>query len=177
MQAILCNLKVLDWVITEDALRTDVQQQSFVGESDVIQWVWNRWLGSGSDRHARAALLIKVAEEEGQRLGSPSTIGSLRDDEKRTLGELEKDRLVRVHKGNIRFTHDLLGDWGRFQALLSADQDGIPKIRAVVTYPRWQRAVRLSGQRRHWGEARAGCCERARGTRGGAIRSSPESSA
>jgi len=147
LQSILCNLKVLDWVITEDTLRSGAEAKSFLGESDVIDWIWERWIGSSSGRYARAGVLIRIAEHEGRSFGSLLNVREFSDDEKRTLRELEDERLVRVRDGSITFTHDLLGDWARLHSLLTSGLDAIVKIQQIVSLPRWNRAVRLYAQR------------------------------
>ncbi|MBZ5617746.1 MAG: hypothetical protein LAQ69_03270 [Acidobacteriia bacterium] len=145
LQRILCNLKVLDWIIIGQALRAD--GRSFVGESDIIDWVWNERIGHLADKHARAALLMAVGERDGESLASAVSIRDLRDDERRTLGELEADQLLRARAGQIFFAHDLLGDWARLQSLLASGNQVLGKIRQVSGLPRWQVAIRLYAQR------------------------------
>ena len=147
LQGLLCNLKVLDWIVIEEALRATTEDHPFVGESDVIDWIWDRWIGRSSDRHAKAGLLVKIGEDDGGSLTPFVNIGDLDHAERQTVGHLEQDRLVRVrHSIEISFTHDLIGDWARLQSLLMSGTQVAAKIRRVVELPRWQRAVRLYAQ-------------------------------
>ena len=148
LQRVLCNLKVLDWIVTEETLRAGLSSQAFVGETDVIDWIWDRWTGNSEDKHARAALLIKIGEHDGNTLEAAINILDLSDEELRTLRELERDDLVTtVRHGRTSFKHDLLGDWARLQALLSAGGNAPEKIKQASQFPRWQRAIRLHAQR------------------------------
>ena len=70
LQHLLCNLKVLDWIVTEEQLRSSLTTHAFVGETDVIDWIWDRWTGPSGDKYARAALLIKLGERDGNTLSS-----------------------------------------------------------------------------------------------------------
>lgn len=146
LQRVLCNLKVLDWLVTEDTLRATDEAYSFVGETDVVSWIWNRWIGNGPAKHAKAAALIKLAEHDGNLSLSALNILELSHDERLTFGELERDDLIRVIHNRISFRHDLLGDWARLQSLLASAPDGLTRIIQVAPLPRWQRAIRLYAQ-------------------------------
>ena len=146
IQHLLCNLKVLDWIVTEETLRSGLTTHAFVGETDVIDWIWDRWAGPSGDKHARAALLIRLGEHDGNTLATAVNIMDLSDEERRTLGALERDNLVTVRHGRTSFKHDLLGDWARLHALLAAGGNAPEKIKQACQFPRWQRAIRLYAQ-------------------------------
>lgn len=147
LQNVLCNLKVLDWIVVEESLRSSADSYTFVGESDVIDWIWDRWTGQASDKHAKAAVLIKLGERDGKSLMPSINILDFSDDHQRTLRELDREGLVRVRESRASFKHDLLGDWARLQFLLASGPNALTNVREVVTFPRWQRAVRLYAQR------------------------------
>lgn len=161
LQHLLCNLKVLDWIVTAETLRSSLKSHPFVGETDVIDWIWDRWTGASGDKYARAALLIKLGEHDGNTLAAAVNIMDLSDEERRTLRELELDDLVNVRHGRISFKHDLLGDWARLYALLAAGTNASEKIKEGSRFPRWQKAIRLYAQNllehkggvRRWKEA------------------------
>jgi hypothetical protein len=146
LQRLLCNLKVLDWLVIEDTLRAAVGTHAFVGETDVIDWIWDRWTGSTADKHARAGMLIRLGEHDGNTLGSPLSIRDLNEAQQRTVGTIERDDLVSVRHGRVSFKHDLLGDWARLNALLAYGPSAVDQITNLAQYPRWQRAVRLYAQ-------------------------------
>ena len=93
LQRLLCNLKVLDWLVIEDTLRAADGTHAFVGETDVIDWIWDRWTGSTADKHARAGMLIRLGEHDGNTLGSPLSIRDLNEAQQRTVGTIERDDL------------------------------------------------------------------------------------
>ncbi len=145
LQGVLCNLKVLDWIVAGHALRSGAT--SFRGESDVIDSVWQQWVGTSPSRHERAAMLKIIGERDGDSLGSGVRVADLQNDERRTIAELESDQLLRVRPSQIRFTHDLLGDWARLQSLLSGANQVLSIVRQKATHPRWHAAIRLYAQR------------------------------
>lgn len=162
LQRLLCNLKVLDWIVSEEVLRACADNHALVGETDVIDWIWNQWIGRASDKYARAGVLIKIGAHEGRSLTAFVSMDDLDHAERKTVGDLEQEGRVRVRHGTeISFTHDLLGDWARLQSLLMAAAQAEEKIRTVVELPRWHRAVRLYAQHllehengaRRWKEA------------------------
>ncbi len=161
LQHLLCNLKVLDWIVTQETLRSGLTSHAFVGETDVIDWIWDRWTGTSGDKYARAALLIKLGEHDGNALKAAVNIMDLSGEEQRILSKVERDDLVTVRHGRISFRHDLLGDWARLHAFLATESDAAGKIRNVSRFPRWQNAIRLYAQKlleheggvRRWKEA------------------------
>jgi hypothetical protein len=58
LQPILRNLVMLDWVLREEiAERLSDASQVWIGETDLINWIWERWIGNGTMRFARDSLL------------------------------------------------------------------------------------------------------------------------
>jgi hypothetical protein len=91
-------------------------------------------------------LLQMLGEREGDRLSGAMHRDSIPQDQLVLLGELADDDLVRVSGPSIRFSHDLLGDWARFQVLLFAGDSVAQRIKTVSAVPRWGRAIRLYAQ-------------------------------
>lgn len=146
LRSLLQNLKILDWVAIAAATRNDVATRAWVGLSELMDCVWDYWIGSDSDRLARAGVLKKLAQIDGAGLVAAMPLSALDQTELRTLGAPELSHLVRDEEERIRFTHDLVGDWARVRVLI-----GEPAIsRALIeraTLPRWHRAIRFYGQR------------------------------
>lgn len=58
LQPILRNLVMLDWVLrTGIAKRLEDSPHMWVGETDLINCIWERWIGNGAMRFARDSLL------------------------------------------------------------------------------------------------------------------------
>jgi len=47
LQPILRNLTVLDWVLREDVAQRFSTSRPWIGETELIDCIWDRWLGSG----------------------------------------------------------------------------------------------------------------------------------
>src|SRR5207302_1778094 len=67
LQPILQNLVLLDWVVRANVAER-LSSRPWVGETDVIGYVWERWMGDGPQRYARDLLLRTLAEREGEQL-------------------------------------------------------------------------------------------------------------
>ncbi len=146
VQPILSNLVVLDWVVKGNIAEHFSPSRAWIGETELITYIWSRWIGEGSKRFAREYLLRLLGEREGDRLSGAVYRDSIPHDQLTLLGELADDDLVRVNGPTIRFSHDLLGDWARFHALAFARDDVAQRIKAVSPVPRWGRAIRLYAQ-------------------------------
>ena len=149
LMPILRNLVMLDWVLRmEIAKRLSDSSGSWIGETDLINWVWERWIGDGAMRIARDSLLRNLGLYEGEKLSGavhcwiPSRKTSYRiaGNRSRTEG------LIRVNLPSVQFSHDLMGDWARFRVLVFAGSNAVHKIKAVASIPRWGRASRLYAQ-------------------------------
>jgi hypothetical protein len=146
LQPFLCNLVVLDWVLRGDIARRLSLPQAHIGETDVIQRIWERWVGDTDMRFARDALLRLIAESEGERLSGVVHIESIPRDQLPLAGTLADEGLLRVTAPSVQFAHDLMGDWARFRILVFAGHNAPQKIRDLASVPRWSRAIRLYAQ-------------------------------
>lgn len=146
LSSLLQNLKILDWVAASAETRKNIGTKSWVGLSEVMDWVWEYWIGTDSDRHARASVLKKLCQIEGASLVATMPLSELDQAQLLTLGTPELNHLVRVDEERIRFTHDLVGDWARVRVLIE-EQDITRALTVRAVLPRWHRAIRLYGQR------------------------------
>ena len=147
LQPILRNLVMLDWVLrAEIAQRLSDASRAWIGETTLIDWIWERWIGNGSTRIARDALLRTVGLREGETLSGAVHVDSIEKDQLSLLGMLSQEGLIRENLPSIQFAHDLMGDWARFRALVFAGDDAVRKIKEVAHIPRWGRAIRLYAQ-------------------------------
>ena len=147
LQPILRNLVMLDWVLrAEIANRLADSSRVWIGETDLINWIWERWMGNSTARIARDALLRTLGLREGEKLSGAVHVDTVERDQLPLLGTLAQEGLIREHLPSVQFQHDLMGDWARFRALVFASDDAVQKIKAVAHIPRWGRAIRLYAQ-------------------------------
>jgi hypothetical protein len=128
---LLRNLVVLDWVLrAEIDKRLSEEPTGWIGETDLINWIWDRWIGTDSSKISRDALLRALGRLEGKRLSGAVHVDTIKADHQdlSLLGELERQSLLRVKLPSIRFYHDLMGDWARFRDISYAD-DPVAKIK------------------------------------------------
>jgi len=146
LQPILRNLVVLDWVLrAKVANRLSDASRVYIGETELIDCVWEHWVGDRDSRFARDLLLRTLGEDEGEKLSGAVHRDSLTSDQLTLLGVLERDRLVRVSGPSIWFVQDLMGDWARYRAL-KMSSDAAQKIKDVAQIPRWGQGIRLFAQ-------------------------------
>jgi hypothetical protein len=146
LQPILRNLMILDWVIREDVAHRIPASEGWVGETQIVDLIWDRWTGGDPKRLARDGLMRELGKREGDRLTGAVHIDSLPLSHMELLGELEQKGLIRTDGGQIRFYHDLMGDWARYRSLRLAGSDIAAQIKGLAKVPRWGRAIRLYAQ-------------------------------
>lgn len=146
MKTLLTNLKMLDWFIQFSQSGGTISTSN-VGLTNLIDSLWSHWVETGDDKFAKSDLLIKIASIEADNHVNSVSRSSLAHVEQETLGKVANGELLRVQNNRIRFSHDLLSDWARLQALIDGDWLATPQSRERYTSPRWSRAIRLYGQR------------------------------
>lgn len=148
VSTLLQNLKVLDWVAMAAEQGRNPATLSGVGMTQVIDWVWEFWIGDDSDALARSSVLKKIGESEGDSLGSGLPLhGAFDQSEQRMLGTPRLRRLIRVENERCYFLHDLAGEWARSRILLGQKPDALNLLAEKAKLPRWHRAIRYFGQR------------------------------
>lgn len=147
LQPILRNLVMLDWVLrAEIAKRLSDSSQVWIGETDLINWIWERWIGNGTMRFARDSLLRTLGRREGEKLSGAVHVDTIEHGQLPLLGTLTQEGLIRENLPSVQFPHDLMGDWARFRALVFAENNALSEIKALAPIPRWGRAIRLYAQ-------------------------------
>ena len=147
LQPILRNLVVLDWVLrAEVAKRLSDTSRVYLGETEIINCIWERWIGSGEMRLARDLLLRALGQHEGEKLSGAAHVDSLSPDQLKLATILDREGLIRVVGASVQFRQDLMGDWARFRVLVIAGNEAAQRIRAVAQIPRWGHAIRLYAQ-------------------------------
>ena len=83
---------VLDWVLREDVAQRLSTSHPWIGETELIDCIWDRWLGSGTMRLARDSLLRTLGKREGERLSGAVHVDSIPPGELPLLGALAHER-------------------------------------------------------------------------------------
>ena len=78
------------------AQRFSVPERSWIGETELIECIWERWMGAAAMRLARAALLQDLGKREGEKLGGAVPVTTIPRDQLPLLGTLADEGLVRV---------------------------------------------------------------------------------
>ncbi len=146
LQPILRNLTVLDWVLRADVAQRFTTSRPWIGETELIDCIWDRWLGSGTMSFARDSLLRTLGRREGERLSGAVHVDSIPPGELPLLGTLAQEGLIRAKPPSVQFAHDLMGDWARYRVLKFEGNDVHQTVKALAPIPRWGRAIRLYAQ-------------------------------
>jgi hypothetical protein len=146
VQSILCNLTVLDWVLRADIAQSLSATKAWIGETEIIDAIWERWAGPGTMKFARDSLLRTLAKREGEKLSGAVHVDTIPSTELPLLGELEREGLIRVRGQSVQFAHDLMGDWARYRCLKFEGNNAPEAIKSLAHVPRWGRAIRLYAQ-------------------------------
>jgi hypothetical protein len=145
LEPILRNLTVLDWVIREEVAQRIPTTRPWIGETEIIDLIWSRWMGTDAKKHARDNFLRTLGQREGDKFAGSVSVDTF-DERLELMGELEQQELLRVDQGTVRFRHDLMGDWARYRKLKFAGEELVTTITAAAKNPRWGRGIRLYAQ-------------------------------
>jgi hypothetical protein len=145
LTGVLETPKVLDTILT--AMRTGTVDQTapLTGEESAFaRWFFDHLVcGAGGGRAARGALIMRLAERQGDRLQAQTPLIELDPAGLEHLDPLERDGVCVMQDGRVRFAHDLFGDWVRQQLILAQVDDRAGYVQARLTSPLWHRATRL----------------------------------
>src|SRR5262249_49429713 len=147
LRPLLTNLKVLDWVVAAARRGTAINDPSFIGLTNLIDALWERWIEGDSDGLGRSRALMHLGILEGDTLATGVPRMQFEASEQPALGALAASDLIRLRDERVRFSHDLLGDWARLRVLMGEQSFASAASRDRANLPRWHRAVRLYGQR------------------------------
>jgi len=147
LQPILCNLATLHWVILTERVHSLDSTRPWIGETDLIEWIWTQWVGDASTKHVRGLVLRRLGESEGERISGAVPTDEIEIQELTVLTDLEKEGVLHISESAVKFSHDLMGDWARLRSLIASDTEAAQRIREKAGVPRWGRAIRLYAQR------------------------------
>ena len=143
LQPILQNLVLLDWVVHANVAER-LSSRPWVGETDVIGYVWERWMGDGQQRYARDLLLRTLAEREGEQLSGAAHRDTVRPEQLPLLAELADEGMLRVSGPSVRFS-TICSGIGDVACACICGRRGHQGLDSS-TVPRWGRAIRLYAQ-------------------------------
>lgn len=146
LQPFLRNLMVLDWVLRADVAQRFSPTRPWIGTTEIINHIWERWIGSGSMSLARDSLLRRLGQREGEKLSGAVHVDDISPADLPLVGELAQEQLLRVDGPSVQFAHDLMGDWARYRILKFAGTGAPAIIKTHAHVPRWGRAIRLYAQ-------------------------------
>ncbi len=145
LAGVLRNPKVLDVVVRRLVAEGVVVGKSMIhDEASFASWFYDCLVrGSGGGRASRGRLVMHLAEIQGDRLQAETPLRDLDASTLDHIDDLERDGVCEEHDGQLRFGHDLYGDWVRYQ-LLRSHHDELPDyLRGRLNSPLWHRAIRL----------------------------------
>ncbi|MGJ8673979.1 MAG: AAA family ATPase [Rubritalea sp.] len=151
LASVFSNLKMLDLVLTNAA--EDTESNSWVGETDILEWYWAQHIQGGANGVARSRFMQKMACIEANEFLVAMPIDRFESAECQLAEGLISEQVIWNRDERFGFEHDLLGDWARARFLLSRQQDIAEIAREYSLNPRWHRPIRLFGLRLLEGEA------------------------
>lgn len=146
LQPVLRNLVLLDWVLRANiASSLSGTSKVYLGETELIDYIWDYWTGAENTRLSRDVLLRHLGEAEGSNLSQAIHRDNLTADQLALLSGLEKEGLIRISGPWVSFQQDLIGDWARYR-VIKFSVDATRTIKEIVQIPRWGTAIRLFAQ-------------------------------
>lgn len=148
LPTILNNLKLLDHLARQTKLRPIDDSISWVGFSQVVDWIWEGWTGGGADKYARGEVLKSLGKSEAEGLRRGLSLSCIDSAQLVMLPALKNEaKVLEIRDEKIFFYHDLIADWARYRVLVG-EEDFLPTyIRKLSTNPKWNEAIRIAGQR------------------------------
>jgi hypothetical protein len=149
LKELLRNLKVLDWLATAFTSGRASEAPGWVKVSEVIDGLWDYWIGTGEDSRSRGEFLKKLALREAEALRSGVGFSEIGSEELRILHSLEQIGLLKARDEHAFFQHELTGDWARLRILVERGRRGslAEDLVGFARSPRWSPAIRLFGER------------------------------
>jgi hypothetical protein len=145
LRRVVTNLATLDQILKTAATQKVLGGRSWIGETEIIDWVWKGWIGIDRVQHQRGALLRFLGEEDGD-TGSSIPLSRIPYETTELLGDPEIANLTRTDASAVRFIHEVVADWARYHSLKAAGPSGLQRILELIQNPRWTRAIRLFSQ-------------------------------
>ena len=145
LRRVVTNLATLDQILKVASVQQLITNRAWIGETEIIDWVWKHWLGGDASQHQRAALLRLLGEEDAT-YGPVIPLSRLPYETSTGLGDPMMSSLTRTDSNGVRFNHEIVADWARYHCLKAEGPSRHARILELIRNPRWTRAIRLYSQ-------------------------------
>ncbi|HEY4358211.1 MAG TPA: hypothetical protein VGN16_20870 [Acidobacteriaceae bacterium] len=145
LRRVFTNLATLDQVLKVATVQATTPSKGWIGETEIIDWIWVYWCGTDAAQYQRAGLIELLGHEDAS-LGPVVPMAKLPFEVKGILGDFRIASLTLVNSQGVRFSHEVVGDWARYHSLKGQGPERHSQILEHVKNPRWQRAIRLYSQ-------------------------------
>ena len=145
LRRVFTNLATLDQVLRITAVEAMTPSKGWIGETEIIDWIWNYWTGTDSLQYQREALLQLLGNEDALH-GPLVPLAKVGFEVKGVLGDSRIRSMLNTTSRGVRFVHEVIGDWARYESLKGHGDERHEKILDYIKNPRWMRAIRLYSQ-------------------------------
>jgi hypothetical protein len=145
LRRVVTNLATLDQIVKVVSVQQLTTDRTWIGETEIIDWVWKHWLGGDASQHQRAALLRLLGEKDAT-YGPVIPVSHLPYETTTGLGDPMISSLTHTDSNGVRFNHEVVADWARYHFLKGEGPSRHAKILELIRNPRWTRAIRLYSQ-------------------------------
>jgi hypothetical protein len=145
LRRVFTNLATLDQVLKVATVQAMAPSKGWIGETEIIDWIWVYWCGTDAAQYQRASLIELLGDEDAS-LGPVVPMAKLPFEVKGILADSRIASLTAVNSQGVRFSHEVVGDWARYHSLKGQGSERHSQILEHVKNPRWQRAIRLYSQ-------------------------------
>jgi hypothetical protein len=145
LRRVFTNLATLDQVLRVTAVEAMTPSKGWIGETEIIDWIWSHWSGSDNLQFQREALLQLLGNEDALH-GPLVPLAKVGFEVKGVLGDSRVRSMLKTNAHGVRFVHEVIGDWARYEFLKGLGDARHGKILDYIKNPRWMRAIRLYSQ-------------------------------
>ena len=145
LRRVVTNLATLDQILKVAKVQNLTTDRSWVGETEVIDWIWKYWLGDDGLQHQRGALLRFLGEEDAK-YGPVIPLLHVPYEATSQLGDAHIASLTKTDSAGVYFNHEVPSDWARYHVLKGEGPSRYMRIVELIRNPRWTRAIRLYSQ-------------------------------
>lgn len=145
LRRMFTNLATLDQVLRVTAVEAMTPSKGWIGETEIIDWMWSYWSGSDNLQYQREALLHFLGNEDASH-GPLVPLAKVSFEVKGVLGDSRIRSMLKINAHGVGFVHEVIGDWARYESLKGHGDARHGKILDYIKNPRWMRAIRLYSQ-------------------------------
>ncbi|MFZ0033738.1 MAG: hypothetical protein WAK60_01950 [Sedimentisphaerales bacterium] len=103
--------KIIDLIATKIQNNESIAQIKWVGETDLISWLWESIKLSFEDGYSLIVFMQNLAERQADESEFVTPITKYKPDEISYLHNLKSEGICTEQEGRISFQHDLYADW------------------------------------------------------------------